>query len=52
VKPGGVQVAGILRLEHHSVLVVQALWASGKRRKSVLVFDWKEGELGLRSEKK
>lgn len=32
-------------------LVVQALWASWKRRKSVQVFDWKEGELELKCEK-
>lgn len=33
-------------------LVVQALRASGKRRKSVPVFDWTEGGLELRYEKR
>jgi hypothetical protein len=31
--------------------VVQALQASGKKRKSVPIFDWKEGGLELRYEK-
>jgi deoxyhypusine synthase len=33
-------------------LVVQALRASGKRRKSVPVFDWREGGLELKYENK
>ena len=33
-------------------LVVQALRASGKKRESVPVFDWKEGRLEVRYEKR
>ena len=47
----GVQGAGILRCDHHCALVVQVLRASGKRRKSVLVFESKQGERKLRYKK-
>jgi len=49
---GGVQDAGVHRRDHHSASGGASAASIEEERKSVLVFDWKEGGLELRYEEK